>query len=82
MDGPDRLRRGRGPAGGSLSDPAIELAAVACAHGIPGWTLLTTSDPAEQAVLAALTERAADLRERLDRRLASMIRAEIRKLFP
>lgn len=29
-----------------------------------------------------MTERAAELRERLDRRLAGMIRAEIRKLFP
>ena len=60
----------------------MELAAVACAHGIPGWMLLTTADPAELAMLAALTERAADLRERLDRRLAGMIRAEVRKIFP
>lgn len=58
------------------------MAAVACVHGAPGWLLVTSSDPAERAALVAVARRAVEIRQGLDRRLASLIRAEVRKIFP
>jgi hypothetical protein len=51
----------------------VHLAAAAFAHGIDGWKLLTTEDPFERSVLLAVIERAVEVREGLDDRLAVSI---------
>ena len=71
----------RDPAGGILSDTAIEAAAAALVLGQPGWTLLTTRDETERVVIQALTNKAIELQQQKDKALAVHIANAVSRIF-
>ncbi len=73
MDGRDRRRPRRDPAGGIAADPAIEGAAAACEVGLDGWRLLEMTDPAEAVAMAAVIQAAQRQRDISQRNLAVRI---------
>lgn len=52
------------------SRPEIEHAAALAVLGLPGWHFLTTRDPTDRLLLAALAEKAAAYRENERKALA------------
>lgn len=66
-------RSGRVAFGGTVSRGEIDVVAAAYLHGMDGWRLATTTDPAELVVMRAALDRAVELAAERDEALARRI---------